>query len=286
MVVPSHEVSTRTVWAIIRMLERASFSNERLFQGLPFGPDDLKGRKRISWDDYVTICDNLVALVGDMERIDELVEDGYHEVIPELRTLGRVLIEPKPFVRFVLEVLDPIVWPAIHCECEDLGGNDMRVTMRIRPGARPNPAFIRFSVAALRGVTRHLDLPPTKVLRTDLGSDYGVYWARLPASRTLVRRAGRASLEIINRVTAMALFGDGDAVDPLDSRLDEMTVAWSLSRRQIEVLRLLAQGQANKEIAQALGCAENTVELHVTQLLRKAEVPSRARLIARFWRDE
>jgi DNA-binding NarL/FixJ family response regulator len=60
---------------------------------------------------------------------------------------------------------------------------------------------------------------------------------------------------------------------------------WRLTRRQTEVLALLAQGGSNKEIAAALGCAEVTVEFHVTALLRKAGVDGRAVLIARFWTE-
>jgi len=41
-------------------------------------------------------------------------------------------------------------------------------------------------------------------------------------------------------------------------------------------------GRANKEIANELDCADNTIELHITRLLRKAEVTSRTQLIARF----
>jgi DNA-binding NarL/FixJ family response regulator len=43
------------------------------------------------------------------------------------------------------------------------------------------------------------------------------------------------------------------------------------------------RGKSNKEIARSLACAENTVELHVTQLLRRASASSRAELIARYW---
>jgi DNA-binding CsgD family transcriptional regulator len=274
------------VVAIVRTLDRAAFPTEGLFAGLPFREHDLKGLRRISWDDYVTICDNAVAVVGGLESLSALLEDGYHQVLPELRLLARALIEPRAFVRFVLEVLDPIAWPALHCDCADLGGNEMRITMRIRPGARPNPTFMRASVGALRGMTRHLDLPPVKVLRTELGDDYGIYWVRLPESRTLARRASRASLAAIRRVVAAAALGESEPDDPLETCLDDRTVEWDLSRRQIEVLRLLAEGKSNKEMAGALDCAEDTVELHVTQLLTKSQTTTRAELMARFWRED
>ncbi|MCX7681329.1 MAG: response regulator transcription factor [Anaerolineae bacterium] len=49
-----------------------------------------------------------------------------------------------------------------------------------------------------------------------------------------------------------------------------------LTGREVEVLRLVAEGLSNKEIAGRLGLAESTVEYHVSNVLRKLEVPSRA----------
>lgn len=49
----------------------------------------------------------------------------------------------------------------------------------------------------------------------------------------------------------------------------------SLTERETDVLRLLAQGKANKEIAQALIIGENTVKTHVSSILLKLGVQSR-----------
>ena len=49
----------------------------------------------------------------------------------------------------------------------------------------------------------------------------------------------------------------------------------SLTTRETEVLRLLAQGAANKQIAQRLHISENTVRSHVSTILRKLGVQSR-----------
>ncbi|MSP60111.1 MAG: response regulator transcription factor [Myxococcales bacterium] len=62
-----------------------------------------------------------------------------------------------------------------------------------------------------------------------------------------------------------------------------LATRWRLTRRQIAVLDLVVRGFANQAIAQALGCAENTVEAHVTALLAKAAVQNRAALVARFY---
>jgi DNA-binding NarL/FixJ family response regulator len=49
----------------------------------------------------------------------------------------------------------------------------------------------------------------------------------------------------------------------------------ALTERELDVLRLLAQGKANKEIAAELGIGEKTVKTHVSNILAKLNVQSR-----------
>ena len=48
-----------------------------------------------------------------------------------------------------------------------------------------------------------------------------------------------------------------------------------MTERETDVLRLLALGRANKEIALELNIGEKTVKTHVSGILRKLGVPSR-----------
>jgi len=50
----------------------------------------------------------------------------------------------------------------------------------------------------------------------------------------------------------------------------------ALTARELDVLRLLAAGDSNKEIARALGVTVNTVERHVANLYRKIGARGRA----------
>jgi DNA-binding NarL/FixJ family response regulator len=49
-----------------------------------------------------------------------------------------------------------------------------------------------------------------------------------------------------------------------------------LSEREAEVMRLVARGQTNRQIATALGISERTVDRHVSNIFAKLDVSSRA----------
>jgi DNA-binding CsgD family transcriptional regulator len=65
-----------------------------------------------------------------------------------------------------------------------------------------------------------------------------------------------------------------------------MNAEGELTAREQEVLGLLREGLANKEIADTLGCAVRTVEFHVSNLLRKVGASSRLELVARGRREQ
>ncbi len=54
-----------------------------------------------------------------------------------------------------------------------------------------------------------------------------------------------------------------------------------LSQREIEVLRLIADGATNKEIAHELVLTVNTVKKHIINIFAKLDASNRAQAIAR-----
>jgi DNA-binding NarL/FixJ family response regulator len=58
----------------------------------------------------------------------------------------------------------------------------------------------------------------------------------------------------------------------------------ALTPRELDVLRLLARGQTNLEIARALVVREGTIKYHVKNILRKLGATSRADAVARYSR--
>lgn len=60
----------------------------------------------------------------------------------------------------------------------------------------------------------------------------------------------------------------------------EENILPDLTRREIELLRLVADGLSNKAIAQTLSVSENTVKYHVRNILQKLGVQNRTEAVA------
>ena len=77
------------------------------------------------------------------------------------------------------------------------------------------------------------------------------------------------------------------AIDPRDlealmtdgAPLASAEVASPLTARELEVLRMLAEGAANKSIAWKLGISEHTVKFHVAQILGKLNAGTRTEAV-------
>jgi two-component system NarL family response regulator len=59
------------------------------------------------------------------------------------------------------------------------------------------------------------------------------------------------------------------------SRLAERMMRTDLTVRELEILKMLAKGPTNKEIARALGISDNTVRNHVNSIIEKLDVSDR-----------
>jgi DNA-binding CsgD family transcriptional regulator len=87
-----------------------------------------------------------------------------------------------------------------------------------------------------------------------------------------------AALEIAAARAAFQRLGaltDVRSIDALLARASAAPVG-GLSARELEVLRLVASGKTNKLIARELCLSEKTVDRHVSNVLAKLEVPTRA----------
>lgn len=57
---------------------------------------------------------------------------------------------------------------------------------------------------------------------------------------------------------------------------------YGVSRRELEILRLVARGMSNKEIGGTLGISEGTVKNHLYRIMRKTGVGNRTEIVARL----
>lgn len=62
---------------------------------------------------------------------------------------------------------------------------------------------------------------------------------------------------------------------------DETWIA-SLTPRELQILKELAEGKSNRVVAEALHISEGTVKVHVKNLLRKANAKSRTEMAVRY----
>jgi DNA-binding CsgD family transcriptional regulator len=100
--------------------------------------------------------------------------------------------------------------------------------------------------------------------------------------------SGPALRQLGARATALGGRLDLEAVENWGSRLEvqipldppdtseQPTETWGLAPRETEVLRLLASGRRNRQIATQLAISENTVKFHTSQIYHKLGVTSRA----------
>jgi len=121
--------------------------------------------------------------------------------------------------------------------------------------------------------------------RSEIVRDAEVFPSRLRASL-----AGRDDTIRVTRILApraplhyLAVQRRG-STDPAQ-RLAAAAARWDITPGQSRVLALLALGQTNKTIADALECAESTVEVHVTALLARSGCENRCELVSRFWSE-
>jgi LuxR family transcriptional regulator, regulator of acetate metabolism len=71
---------------------------------------------------------------------------------------------------------------------------------------------------------------------------------------------------------------------PPEGRDDRVVFEGLLTRRELDVLRLLADGHTNKAIADALVISGGTVKFHVNSILRKLHAANRAEAVSRYLR--
>jgi DNA-binding NarL/FixJ family response regulator len=106
-------------------------------------------------------------------------------------------------------------------------------------------------------------------------------WAELgcPYEQALALAQGDREA-LLTSLTLLEQLGARPAVGMVRQRLEQLNLKVrfpaGLSEREIEVLRLVAQGKSNRGIAQALSISERTVAHHLSRIFAKLRVDNRA----------
>lgn len=111
-----------------------------------------------------------------------------------------------------------------------------------------------------------------------LGAPYEIARVRVAISAAC-RAFGDAEGAELERLAAQATFerlGARPDLDRLCAARASAASAHGLTAREIEVLRLIASGKTNRAIAAELRRSEKTVDRHVSNILNKLDVTSRA----------
>jgi DNA-binding NarL/FixJ family response regulator len=140
-------------------------------------------------------------------------------------------------------------------------------------------------LAVLRSLGSRSALPPTLILTTFDDSDVVLDGIRAGARGFLLKDVSYQQLLAAIR----AIAGGATVFQPaITERLLRagvgLQVDWEAPREQLtareaEVVRLMAGGYSNREIAEALGTAEGTVKNHVSSILAKFGVRDRTRAV-------
>ena len=177
-------------------------------------------------------------------------------------------------------------WPDLRVEVEAADGESLLQALLARP-VDVVLTDIRMpgidGLEAVRALRARGDATPAILLTTFDESDFALRAAECGAQGFLLKDASPGELrEAILRVARGESLLAPVATDPVRARYafrDQAPPAGPFSEREVAVLRLLAGGYSNKEIARSLHLSEGTVKNYVSDILEKLGTRDRTRAV-------
>ena len=213
-----------------------------------------------------------------MQEMPEGAIDSSRSVPPEVRRTRIILADDH---KMVTECLAQVFDQSFELLATVHNGQDLIDAVA---QFQPEVAVVDISMPLMNGIeaAKHIALanPNTKVifLTMHMNRAYVEQAFAAGARGYVLKRAAAAEL-----VTAIReVMNGGRYVSPQLS--EEMSNSsgsgeWSLTPRQVEVLRLVAEGLSAKEIASKLAISTKTVEFHKAAIMDKLAVHSTGQLI-------
>lgn len=190
-----------------------------------------------------------------------------------LRAGMRGLIESRPKLKVVTEVEnEEVALPVVEREKPDvivLDGDDGAALTLVPPliDLKSKPRLIVLSAGTRSALHR-------EAIR--IGA-HGIFLKEqspmllVKAIRTVHRGETWFSRSLLTRLLT-------ELREPVNPSPEEIAIA-SLTSRELEVIKLLAQGMKNREIGQSLHISESTVRHHFTSIFNKVGVADRLELL-------
>jgi DNA-binding NarL/FixJ family response regulator len=188
-------------------------------------------------------------------------------------------------VAFLINSSEAMQCVSVHRSAED--------ALNELPGLRPDVVLMDINLPKMSGIdcTRKLKslLPQTQVLMLTMYEDSEQVFNSIVAGASgyLVKRTPAAKiLEAIQEIHTGASPMSGRVARMMVEHFRNMKKAApeieNLSKREQEVLELLAKGYRYKEIAEALGLGFDTVRSHLRSIYDKLHVQSRTEAVAKY----
>lgn len=148
---------------------------------------------------------------------------------------------------------------------------------------RPDVTLVDIRMPGLDGVEvieeiRRLDSSARVIVLTTCDTDNEIYRAVKAGARAYLLKDGPRE-ELVDTIRRVHR-GETCLAPSLVEKLAASVSNEPLTRREQEVLELLARGRSNKEIASTLSISEPTVKTHLRSLFGKLDVLSRTEAIA------
>ncbi len=199
------------------------------------------------------------------------------------------LVEDQTLVRQGLQTLLDLVDDIdVIAEAKD-GEEALRIIPQVKPDVVLLDMYLpkRNGLEVLRELKQSQSLPPTLILTTFDEDKFVIGGLQAGAKGYLLKDV---SLDQLTRAIRI-LAGGGTLVhasitqrllenlDRIRCNFPSIETPEPLSGREVEILRLVARGYNNREIADALAIAEGTVKNYVSSILSKMGVRDRTRAV-------
>jgi DNA-binding NarL/FixJ family response regulator len=202
-----------------------------------------------------------------------------------LSTLIKILLaDDHPVIRQGLRALIQLESDLTVCA----EAADGRAAVEMAVEHKPDIAVLDISLPVLNGVEAtwrmQRETPQTKVLIYTMHEDDGLIREALHAGARGYLPKSEVEQGIISALRALArnrTFFSGSASEILLSSFQPGFVeeANHLSRREREIVQLIAEGNTHKQVAQSLGIAVKTVQSHRSSAMQKLKIRSAAELV-------